>query len=394
MSEDPSTQTSGRTRWRLGRTSIVDRRAAVTDAVANARSSTADSTAGWTAATAEPGAVPVDVLEEYRAELNGYCYRLLGSLFEAQDAVQETMVRAWRGLGNLEQRSSLRGWLYRIATNVCFNMITTSRRRALPMDVTGPWTGSVPVSPALPEHTWVEPIPDALLPPSSQVDPLEYAVQHDTVRVAFIAALQHLPPRQRAVLILRDVLRWSAREVAELLDTTVISVNSALQRARATLAARRPTAGDVPTALSGEQKELLNRYLRAFESHDVDALVALLHHEATISMPPLPGWLRGPTAARQWWDGPGRDCRGSRLVAVHANLSPALAVYRPSATGPGHELFAVHVLELTGNRVDSIQMFVDTRLAGPFGLARRRLFVSTDSPPKGRPETRHFEREA
>jgi RNA polymerase sigma-70 factor (ECF subfamily) len=366
----------------------------VTDAVADARSPTTDSTAGRSAATAEPNADLVDLLEEHRAELNGYCYRLLGSVFEAQDAVQDTMVRAWRGLGNLERRSSLRVWLYRIATNVCFNMITAARRRALPMDLTGPWTGSSPVGPPLPEHTWIEPIPDALLPPSSQVDPLEYVVQRDTVCLAFIAALQHLPPRQRAVLILRDVLRWSAGEVAELLDTTVISVNSALQRARATLAARRPTAGDVPTALSAEQKELLNRYLGAFESHDVDALVALLHHEATISMPPLPVWLRGPTAARQWWDGPGRDCRGSRLVGVHANWSPAFAVYRPSAMGPGHELFAIHVLELRDNRVDSIQMFVDARLAGPFGLARRRLFASSGSPPECRLETRHFEREA
>ena len=354
----------------------------MTDAVVDARASTAGSTAGRSGVAAEPGAVPVDLLEEYRPELSGYCYRLLGSVFEAQDAVQETMVRAWRGLGNLERRSSLRVWLYRIATNVCFNMITSARRRALPMDVTGPWTGAAPVGPALPDHTWVEPMPDALLPPSSQVDPLEYAVQRDTVRVAFITALQHLPPRQRAVLILRDVLRWSAREVAELLDTTVVSVNSALQRARATLAARRPTAGDLPTALTGEQKELLNRYLKAFESHDVDALVALLHQEATISMPPLPVWLRGPTAARQWWDGPGRDCRGSRLVAVRANRSPAFAVYRPSAMGPGHELFAIHVLELTDNRVDSIQIFVDARLAGPFGLGRWRRFGSTGSRPE------------
>jgi RNA polymerase sigma-70 factor (ECF subfamily) len=390
MSRGRSAQPNRMRRWRLAGTSIVDSRAAVTDAVAVGRSPTADSTAGRSAAWAEPGAVPVDLLEDYRAELNGYCYRLLGSVFEAQDAVQETMVRAWRGLGNLERHSSLRAWLYRIATRVCFNMITATRRRALPMDLAGPWAGATSVGPALPEHSWVEPIPDALLPPSSQVDPLEYAVQRDTVRVAFIAALQHLPRRQRAVLILRDVLRWSAREVAELLDTTVISVNSALQRARVTLAARRPTAGDRPVSLSGEQEELLNRYLGALESHDVDALVALLHHEATISMPPLPVWLRGPTAARQWWDGPGRDCRGSRLVAVHANQSPAFAVYRPSATRPCHELFAIHVLELTDNRVGSIQIFVDTRLAGPFGLAQRRRFAAAGSPPNGPLVTRYF----
>jgi RNA polymerase sigma-70 factor (ECF subfamily) len=319
-------------------------------------------------------------LDAYRLELNGYCYRLLGSLFEAQDAVQETMVRAWRGLERLERPSSLRVWLYRIATNVCFNMLAAGRRRALPMGLTGPWAEPAPVAAALPEHTWVEPIPDALLPSSTYADPLEYAVERDTVRVAFIAVLQHLPPRQRAVLILRDVLRWSAREVAELLDTTVISVNSALQRARATLAARRPKPTDAPMALSGDQRELLNRYLRALESHDVDALVALLHREATISMPPLPLWLRGPRATRQWWDGPGRECEGSRLVAVRANRSPAFAVYHPASSGKAYELFAIHVLELSGDRIESIQMFVHPRLARPFGLARHRRFAPRSSP--------------
>jgi RNA polymerase sigma-70 factor, ECF subfamily len=349
-------------------------------AVFDARSPARSTLRRSTTATTEHGRVPADVLDAYRLELNGYCYRLLGSLFEAQDAVQETMVRAWRGLERLERPSSLRVWLYRIATNVCFNMLAAGRRRALPMGLTGPWAEPAPVAAALPEHTWVEPIPDALLPSSTYADPLEYAVERDTVRVAFIAVLQHLPPRQRAVLILRDVLRWSAREVAELLDTTVISVNSALQRARATLAARRPKPTDAPMALSGDQRELLNRYLRALESHDVDALVALLHREATISMPPLPLWLRGPRATRQWWDGPGRECEGSRLVAVRANRSPAFAVYHPASSGKAYELFAIHVLELSGDRIESIQMFVHPRLARPFGLARHRRFAPRSSP--------------
>jgi RNA polymerase sigma-70 factor, ECF subfamily len=301
-------------------------------------------------------------------------------VFEAQDAVQETMVRAWRGLANFEHRSSLRVWLHRIATNVCLNMISAARHRALPMDLTSPWTDTAPVGPALPEQTWVEPIPDALLPLSSHADPAEHAIQRDTVRVAFVAALQHLPPRQRAILILRDVLRWTAREVADLLDTTVISVNSALQRARTTLAARRPELGSVPMVLTGEQEALLGRYLQAFESHDVDALVTLLHHEAIISMPPLPLWVRGRAATRSWWEGPRRDCRGSRLVPVHANRSPAFAVYRPAPSGDGHELFAIHVLELSGSHIDSIHMFLDPRLAGPFDLARRRHFPDTGSP--------------
>jgi RNA polymerase sigma-70 factor (ECF subfamily) len=353
----------------------------MTDAVTEVRLPAANLTVVPRRRPPPPGGAPVALLEAYRSELNGYCYRLLGSVFEAQDAVQETMLRAWRGVEKFERRSSLRVWLYRIATNVCFNLITAGRRRALPMDLSGPWTETAPVGPALPEHTWIEPIPDNLLPRSSHADPVEQAIQRDTVRVAFIAALQHLPPRQRAILILRDVLRWTAREVADLLDTTTISVNSALQRARATLASRRLEPSGVPMALTGEQQELLGRYLAAFEGHDVDALVALLHHEVTISMPPLPVWLRGRTAARRWWDGPGQDCRGSRLVTVDANRSAAFAVYRPTPAGDGHELFAIHVLELASDGIDAIQIFVDPRLARPFHLPAHRHFASTTSCP-------------
>jgi RNA polymerase sigma-70 factor, ECF subfamily len=325
----------------------------------------------------QPAADLVDLLATYRTELTGYCYRLLGSVFEAQDAVQETMIRAWRGLGNLQHRSSLRVWLYRIATNVCFNMITAGRRRAVPMDLTGPWSETAPVGPALSESAWVEPIPDAMLPPSSCADPAEQAIQRDTVRLAFIAALQHLPPRQRAVLILRDVLRCNAREVADVVDTTVVSVNSALQRARATLAASRTEFGNAAVVLTAEQNELLGRYMTAFERHDVDALVALLHDEATISMPPLPVWFRGRAATRWWWRGPGHECHGSRLVTVDANRSPAFAHYRPAPSGDGHELFAIHVLELSAGGIDSIHMFLNLRLADPFDLPRRRHFPST-----------------
>jgi RNA polymerase sigma-70 factor (ECF subfamily) len=327
----------------------------------------------------EPDEDSLDLLETHRKDLYGYCYRMLGSVFDSQDAVQETMLRAWRGLGRLERPSSLRVWLYRIATNVCLNMVSARRRRALPMDLTEPWSEASPVGPAPPDWRWLEPIPDALLPSSSREDPVERALERDTVRVAFVAALQYLPPRQRAILILRDVLRWRALEVAELLDTSVISVNSALQRARTTLAARRRQRIDEPAVLERPQHELLARYLRAFEHHDVDALVALLHHEATISMPPLPLWLGGRAAARSWWAGPGRECIGSRLVTVHANRSPALAVYRPALSGDGHELFAIHVLELSGSHITSIHIFVDPRLAAPFDLPVRRHFTRTSS---------------
>jgi RNA polymerase sigma-70 factor (ECF subfamily) len=304
---------------------------------------------------------PIDQLDprllEHRRELTGYCYRMLGSSFDAEDAVQETMVRAWRGLGDFEGRSKLRSWLYRIATNVCLDQLSGRQRRALPMDLSGsPWQ---PVEASLaarrPGTAWVEPVLDRQVLPDDG-DPAERAVVRESIRLAFVAALQHLPPRQRAVLILREVLRWKADEVAQLLDTTVASVNSALQRARATLAA---AGGELePRPLDDDTRDLLERYVDAFERYDIDGFVRLLHDDATQHMPPFEMWLRGPADIGAWMLGPGAECRGSRVLATEANGSPAVAQWRPTADG-GFAPWALHVLEVREGRVAHISSFLD-----------------------------------
>ncbi|SCF17216.1 RNA polymerase, sigma subunit, ECF family [Micromonospora viridifaciens] len=310
-------------------------------------------------------------LEAYRSELTGYCYRMLGSVFEAEDAVQDTFVRAWRGFDRFEGRSALRSWLYRIATNVCLTMLSSAQRRILPMDL-GPAGSGRATDPGEPraDEIWVGPAPDSRVLAENS-DPATVVAERESVRLAFVAALQHLPPRQRAVLILREVLAWSAQEVAELLDTSVASVNSALQRARATLAAA-DTAADVYKPLDDEQQALLARYVKAFEAYDLDALTTLLHEDVTLSMPPLPLWLRGHDDIHAWMVGTGSGCRGSRLVPVVANGMPAFGQYRPSRTGSGHDPWALIVLELSAGRIAAITNFLDTgRLFPLFGLPAR-----------------------
>ncbi|MFG2054290.1 sigma-70 family RNA polymerase sigma factor [Micromonospora sp. NPDC048930] len=310
-------------------------------------------------------------LEAYRPELTGYCYRMLGSVFEAEDAVQDTFVRAWRGFDRFEGRATLRSWLYRIATNVCLTMLGSAQRRVLPMDLgpAGSGHATAPGEPR-PDEIWVGPAPDSRVLPENS-DPADVVAARESVRLAFVAALQHLPPRQRAVLILREVLAWPAQEVAELLDTSVASVNSALQRARATLAAVDTTA-DVHRPMDDEQKALLGRYVRAFEAYDLDALTTLLHEDVTMSMPPLPLWLRCPDDIRAWMAGTGIGCRGSRLVPVVANGMPGFGQYRPSVTGSGHDPWALVVLGLSAGRVAAITSFLDTaRLFPLFGLPAR-----------------------
>jgi RNA polymerase sigma-70 factor (ECF subfamily) len=304
---------------------------------------------------------PTDQLDprllEHRRELTGYCYRMLGSSFDAEDAVQETMVRAWRGLSDFEGRSALRSWLYRIATNVCLDQLAGRQRRALPMDLSG--TPYPPVESSLvgrrPGTAWVEPVLDRQVLPDD-ADPAERAVQRESIRLAFITALQLLPPRQRAVLLLREVLRWKAEEVARLLDTTVASVNSALQRARATLA---DGGGRVePRRLDDDTAELLARYVDTFERYDIDGFVRLLRDDATQHMPPYEMWLRGATDIGAWMLGPGAGCRGSRLLVTSANGSPAVAQWRPREGG-GFEPWALHVLEVADGQIAHISSFLD-----------------------------------
>ena len=308
-------------------------------------------------------------LEQHRSELTGYCYRMLASAFEAEDAVQETMVRAWRSFDRFEGRAALRSWLYRIATNVCLDMLAGRKRRALPMDLGPATSGAVEPGPTLPEVTWIEPMPDARVTPA-EGDPAEVAVARETIRLAFVAALQHLPPRQRAVLILCEVLRWKAAEVAELLDTSVASVNSALQRARATLEASDVSAAGTSPSVDEADAELLARYVAAFESYDMDALTALIQEDATQSMPPFALWLSGREDILAWWVGPGAGCRGSRVIpTTAANGAPAFGQYKPSASGEGYEPWALQVLEVADGRIVGFTFFLDTDTIFPlFGL--------------------------
>jgi RNA polymerase sigma-70 factor (ECF subfamily) len=319
--------------------------------------------------TAERGELEPQ-LEAHRVELTAYCYRMLGSAFEAEDAVQETLLRAWRSLDRFEGRAALRSWLYRIATNVCIDMASARQRRARPVDLGPASTADSGLGPPLPETAWLEPIPDGRVLPSGG-DPAEVAVARESIRLAFVAALQHLPPRQRAVLILREVLRWKADEVAELLGSTVASVNSALQRARSTLAATNLSATDPAEPMDEKQRALLARYVDAFERYDLDALTALLYEDATWSMPPYELWLQTHDDIQQWCLGPGIGCRGSRLLATMANGAPAFGQYKPAVDG-GYEPWSLQVVETSGDRISGITFFLDTARFFPmFGLPSR-----------------------
>jgi RNA polymerase sigma-70 factor, ECF subfamily len=309
-------------------------------------------------------------LEKHRIELTGYCYRMLGSSFEAEDAAQDTLVRAWRSYEKFEGRSSLRSWLYRIATNVCLDMLSAGNKRARPVDL----TDATPLTQAAlnprPDNTWLEPMPDARVLPTLD-DPAEAAVARESVRLAFMAALQQLPPKQRAVLILREVLVWKASEVAELLGTTVASVNSALQRARTTLAEREDQGAGaaVLDPLDEAQQRLLERYVKAFEGYDMTALTALLHEDAIMTMPPFDLWLRTPADMTGFMTTVGASCAGSRLRPLQANGLPAFAHYKPDPEKGGFSPWAVQVLELSKGRITGLHCFLDTARWFPlFGL--------------------------
>jgi RNA polymerase sigma-70 factor, ECF subfamily len=299
-------------------------------------------------------------LEQYRRELIGYCYRMLGSAFEAEDAVQETMLRAWRSLEKFEGRAALKSWLYKIATNVCLDALAGRERRARPMDL-GP--AGAPIVENLadqrPEVTWITPLPT----------PDELAEQRETLRLAFVAALQHLPAKQRAALILCEVLHWRASEAAELLETSVASINSALQRARATLATADIAA---PAELDADARALLDRYVTAFEAYDLDRLAELLHEDVVMSMPPYALWLQGRDDVFSFFYGPGIGCKDSKLVPVGlVNGMPAWGQYKPAVEG-GYEPWAIIVPEVSEGRIAELTFFLDTaRLFPLFGLPDR-----------------------
>lgn len=313
------------------------------------------------------GAAPYDrrvsTFEQHRVELTGYCYRMLGSSFDAEDAVQETLVRAWRGLDGFEGRASMRTWLYRIATNVCLTMLKGGHRRARPVDLNAPSTAPTGPGDRLPDVAWIEPVPDDwVLPPTA--DPAERAAAQESIRLAFVAALQQLAPRQRAVLILREVLSWTAAETAQLLDTSVAAVNSALQRARMSLQSVRPAEDDAAQPLDVEQRALLDSYVRAFEQFDLERLTALVDLDVTLSLPPYTRWMRGPEELQSWFSGPGSGCRGSMLCRVTANGSPAFGQYRP-----GGVPWSLQVVDVAAGRITAISTFLDTeRLFPLFGL--------------------------
>ena len=330
---------------------------------------------GLAAQTATVGAVAtgsgtIDLtseLEQYRKELTGYCYRMLGSVFEADDAVQETMVRAWKAIDSFEGRSALRSWLYRIATNVCLDMLRGRQRRAVAMDLGPSGTAETFAGVTRPEEAWLTPIPDSRVVPDDG-DPADVAAARETIKLAFVTALQHLPARQRAALILCEVLKWRAAEVAELLETSVASINSALQRARATLADRAIDLDAVaaPTTNDGNS-EVLARFVDAFERYDMDALVKLLHDDAVMSMPPFDFWLEGARTIVEFYVGPGAACRDSKVIVTSANGAPAFASYKAEADGR-YLPWAVHVLDVDGDVVVGQHSFIGPRVFEAFGL--------------------------
>jgi len=311
------------------------------------------------------------LLEQYRPALTGHCYRMLGSVVDAEDAVQEAMLRAWKGLDRFGEQSSLKTWLYRIATNVCLDTLSaTNRQRIRPLDASeapGIVRDDMMLTQRSREH-WVEPIPDAMaLPAGDDVNPEERALLRESIRLAFVAALQYLPPRQRAALLLTQVLNFSAAETAETLEMSVAAVNSALQRARSTLDARNPAV--VPRELSVEQQRLVARYVDAFERYDVTALTSLLHEEATLSMPPYDLWLQGHESIARWLSTFGIGCKGSRLVPVEAcGGTPAWAQYRDGGATP----WALLMIEIEGDRIASMTSYLDVETLFPrFGVPLR-----------------------
>jgi RNA polymerase sigma-70 factor (TIGR02960 family) len=319
----------------------------------------------------------LDRAQPYRRELLAHCYRMMGSVHDAEDLVQDTYLRAWRAADRFEGRSSLRTWLYRIATNACLTAIESRGRRPLPSGLGAP--SDDPERPVVeaPEVPWLEPVPDTMFRGEQPSDPAAVVVSRSSMRLALVAALQHLPPRQRAVLLLREVLKWRAAEVAELLDTSTASVNSALQRARAQLQQAAPTEETLSEPTDPAQRELLDRYAAAFENSDVTAIVKLFKEDAVWEMPPFPEWFRGrETIARligaQCPIGPGEGL----MLPTAANGQPAFGLYSRHEGGD-YRPFQLHVLTVSGDQVERVAAFFGDDLFRLFGLPDS---LPTDTP--------------
>jgi RNA polymerase sigma-70 factor (ECF subfamily) len=318
-----------------------------------------------------------EIAARYRAEIQLHCYRMLGSIHDAEDLTQETLLRAWKGIRGFEGRSSVRSWLYRIATNVCLTALSRRDRdhRVLP-ETEGPSVDFAPLGPPANEVPWLEPYPDSAL--ESIVDqapgPEARYEMREAVQLAFIAAIQELPPRQRAILLLRDVLGWPASEVASLLDASVASMNSALQRARVTLGQRFPGGARPPVRAPDErERSLLDRYVKAWEDSDLDGFVALLREDAVWTMPPWRQWYVGRTPIRAFmgWVWGGERRRRHRLIPTAANRQPAFGHYRTAPSGTEWEAFAIQVLTVEGGAIARVTNFAETRFFDAFALPAR-----------------------
>jgi RNA polymerase sigma-70 factor (ECF subfamily) len=323
----------------------------------------------------DPGvaAKPADfpqVADQYRRELTAHCYRMTGSVYDAEDMVQETYLRAWRAYDDFEGRSTVRTWLYRIATNVCLTNLENKARRPLPTGLGMPGAQAGDELVEATEVPWLQPMPDVMVDVAN-VDPADVVGNRDSIRLAFVAALQHLPARQRAVLILRDVLRWSAKETASALETTVAAVNSALQRAHAQLAEKQLTQGTVEDDLTPELEEMLDRYVRAFWDKDVSALVTMLARDAVWEMPPFTGWYAGAENIADLID---HQCPGGvqdmPMIRTTANGQPAFGLYMRQPEGH-FEPFHLQVLQLVEGRVKHVVAFFEPELFETFGLPAR-----------------------
>nr|WP_246310040.1 sigma-70 family RNA polymerase sigma factor [Paenibacillus frigoriresistens] len=307
--------------------------------------------------------IELELFEEFRTELTSYCYRMLGSIFDADDAVQDTLIRAWQSWDQFRQEASPRSWIYRIATNVCLDKLRYTKRRALPMDLSGPAVSIVEPRTVLPHTSWIWPVPD------TACDPVDLLVRKDTLRLSFIALLQTLPPRQRAVLILNDVLRWSAKQTAEAMGMTSVAVNSALQRARATMTRANLRSDELRDMDAEADRQLLSRYVEAFERYDIDVLMELFHENASLSMPPFVMWVRGHANLASFYAATRSHCFGSRLLPVSANgKNPAYAQYAPDRPDGTLKPWGIHVLEIKDGKIGHIHTFIDTALYSRFGL--------------------------